>query len=299
MTATERFECSAVSASNGEALTGTASRLKLWLMVEQPGPWGHDALVDSGFPPDVGSRLRDLGRRLGVRVLLIKRRDRLQGPRRCFLAYTGVHDRRIRTLDIADPEELLALDVPSLVETRFETVGEPFDEPLFLVCTHGKHDQCCARYGAPAFRALAGFENAWECTHIGGDRFAGNIVCFPHGMYFGRVAPSEAARTVESYAAGVIILERYRGRSAFPRAVQAAEEHIRWQVGLTGVDDLNLESHQAYGSTHIVRFTGPDGAPHVAEVEVDRLDPRLLTCKATHPHAPRSFTVRLLETVED
>ena len=269
-------------------------------MIEQPGAWGHDALTESGFPAEIGARLKQERRRLGIRVLLIKRRERLQGPRRCFFAYTGPEEQHLRHLDVDDPAELLDLDLDRLVANRFEDVGEPFDEPLFLVCTHGKHDQCCAKYGAPTFRALADVENAWECTHIGGDRFAGNIVCFPHGMYFGRVAPSEAPRVAESYAAGLVMLERYRGRSAYPPAVQAAEEHVRWNAGLTGVDDLELHEHlDRGGGRHLVEFESRAGNWFVAEVQVGKLDPRLLTCKASHPHAPRSFEVRLLETVED
>ena len=27
--------------------------------------------------------------------------------------------------------------------------------------------------------------------HVGGDRFAGNLVCLPEGLYFGRVGPEE------------------------------------------------------------------------------------------------------------
>jgi hypothetical protein len=299
LSSADRFECSAVSASTSEPLTGTASRYRSWMMVEQPGPWGHDALVDSGFPSDVGSQLRDLGRRFGVRILLIKRRDRLVGPRRCFFAYTGHTERRIRSLDVDDPAELLDLDLASLVATRFGGVGEPVEGPLFLVCTHGKHDQCCARYGAPLFRALAGLETAWECTHIGGDRFAGNLVCFPHGLYFGRVSPAEAPRVAEAYARGHIALHRYRGRSSYSPPVQAAEDAIRTRDGLVGVDDLVLTEHRANGPVHVVGFSAADGSSRVAEVEVGRLDPRLLTCKASHPHAPRAFTVRLLETVED
>ena len=30
-------------------------------------------------------------------------------------------------------------------------------------------------------------EWVWQCTHVGGDRFAGNLVCFPEGLFFGRV----------------------------------------------------------------------------------------------------------------
>src|SRR3712207_8624946 len=40
--------------------------------------------------------------------------------------------------------------------------------------------------------------------------FAGNLVCFPHGMYFGRVSPGEGRHIASEYEAGRIVLARYR-----------------------------------------------------------------------------------------
>jgi len=291
----ERLYCSSVSAAGGEPLTGTASRYRFWIMVEQPGPWGHQALVESGLPAEVGSRLRVLGRDLGVRVLLIKRRDRHKGPRRCFFAYTGARERRLHSLDLDDPAELLDVDIPEHVRGRFAEVGDPHGDSLFLVCTHGKHDPCCAREGAPLYRAMEGFGGGgavWECTHIGGDRFAGNLVAFPHGLYFGRVTPGDGAHVAGAYVRGEIELDRYRGRSAYSPAVQAAEERIRRTHGLVGVDDLVLVRHVGReGRSQRIEFSGPNRERYAAKVEVGELDPRPLTCKATHPHSPRAFTV--------
>lgn len=231
-----------------------------------------------------------------VRVLLIKRRDR-PGPsrRRCFVAYTGPEKRRLATFEVKDPAELLDLDLVTLARRRFEGVGEPVPEPLYLVCTHGKHDACCATHGAPLYRALARFGDGavWEATHVGGDRFAGNLVCFPHGLYYGRVGPEEAERLAAGYAGGMIDLDFYRGLSCYSPPVQAAETFIRRRLGLAGLDDLRMMRRRKQGSRlHLVEFqTAPDTI-HAVEVEVTSLEPRLLTCKATHPHRPRGFVLR-------
>jgi hypothetical protein len=294
----ERSTCSSVSAASGEPLIGTASRYRLWMMLEQPGPWGHRALVESNLPVEVGSHLRVLGRDLGIRVLLVKRRDPPPPRRRCFFAYTGTRDRRLRSLELGDPRELLDLDLPSLATRHFAGVGEEVIGPRFLVCTHGKHDPCCAREGGPLFRAIEHFRDrsVWESTHVGGDRFAGNLVCFPHGLFFGRVTPDEAPRIVEAYTRGEIPLDRYRGRSAYSPAVQAAEEGIRRTYGLTGVDDLTLVRHVGRERpSQRIEFAGPNWERYAAEVEVGALEPRPLTCKAVHPHAPRAFSVSDVE----
>ena len=290
----EAASCSGRSLAEGEALLGTASRYRLWLFVEQPGRWEHDALVESGFPPEVGSRLRDLGLRLRMRVALIKRRARPwpAARRRVFASFTGVSERRIRTFEVDDPGELLELDLPGHAGGRFAGLGEPVDGPLFVVCTHGKHDPCCARRGAPVYRALAERPDAWECTHIGGDRFAANLVCFPHGVYYGRVVPSRAVGLAEEYARGRLDLEHYRGRSCYSPAVQAAEHHIREREEVVGVDDLRLEGHRPLGGgVHRVSFRLPDGAVREMRVTVSLGEPRALTCKAGELHRPRRFSV--------
>lgn len=293
MRGTESDSCATLSASLGEPLTGTASRYRHWLLIEQPGRWGHDALVESAFPPTVGAALRSRAEALHLRILLIKQRERPPGTgRRCFVAYTGIREHRLASFEAPTPRDLLILDLESLVERRFEGFGEEVEGPLFLVCTHGKHDPCCARLGLPLYGALAGFGDGavWEATHVGGDRFAGNLVCFPHGLYFGRVGPEDAARVAGSYAAGRIELDRYRGRSAHSPAVQAAEHLLRRRTGLLGVDDLVPLRHEVLGEgRHVVVFVDAEGDEHPVEVEIDRDDSRLLTCKAAREYRPRRF----------
>jgi hypothetical protein len=262
-------------------------------MVEQPGPWGFDAMVEGGLPTQVGRTLAERGDELGIRILLIRRRDRPNRvPRRCFAAFTGRREQRLAAFEVQDPRELLDLDLESLVERRWKAFGRRIADPLFLVCTHGKRDPCCARYGGPPARALAARPDVWECTHIGGDRFAGNLVCFPHGLYFGRVDARSAGRVADAYGRGTIVLEHYRGRSSYPPAVQAAEHELRVALGLTGIDDVVLEQHARRSrGRHEVVFRIPGGERRSVVLREGRLEERLLTCKAMHPHAPRSFVV--------
>jgi hypothetical protein len=120
-------------------------------------------------------------------------------------------------------------------------------------------------------------------------------VCFPHGVYFGRVDGRAAGGVAEAYARGTIVLEHYRGRSCYPPSVQAAEHHLRTTLGLSGVDDLLLERHtRDPGGRHRVIFRSPEGERREVVVRVGKLEPRLLTCKAEHPYAPRSFMIEEL-----
>jgi hypothetical protein len=64
-------------------------------------------------------------------------------------------------------------------------------------------------------------------SHLGGDRFAGNLLVVPRGDYFGRLEPEDAEPLVSGYEAGQLDLAHYRGRSIQPRLVQAAEHFVR------------------------------------------------------------------------
>ena len=102
--------------------------------------------------------------------------------------------------------------------------------PLLLVCTHGKHDACCAKYGLPVYEAMRDLVDEgwlWQCSHVGGDRFAGNVVCLPEGVYYGRVGAGDALALVEEHLAGRVQLDLYRGRSCYSFRVQAAERAVR------------------------------------------------------------------------
>ena len=82
--------------------------------------------------------------------------------------------------------------------------GKPAGHPLFLVCTHGKHDPCCARYGRPLYEALRDElepDRVWQVSHVGGDRFAGNLVCLPEGLYYGRVDRETAGSVLDEHLA--------------------------------------------------------------------------------------------------
>ena len=167
-----------------------------------------------------------------ARIIFIRRGERrAHDGLRAFVARSGVTERALRRLDVERYDDLLGLDL--------DTAGEDVEHPLFLVCTHGKHDRCCAKFGRPLYAAVCEQVDegwAWQSSHVGGDRFAGNLVALPDGVYSGRVEPSEAWAVVEAALEGRVYLPRYRGRSCYGFAAQAAELAVREATGLDGVD---------------------------------------------------------------
>lgn len=280
--------CSAEALDRDEPLFATASLVRAWLVIEQRGAWGPDALLGSGFPEEIGRELQRRAR--NVRILFIRRRSATSGSPVFFKAHSGGNGLApaLISAPMPDPSVLLDVDLNALVDGD-PGPGEAIDHPIYLVCTHGRHDICCADRGRPLYRALSAMrpDRTWEVSHIGGDRFAGNLLVLPRGDYFGRVQPEHAGALVSGYESGRIDLAYYRGRSIQPRLVQAAEHFLRESDGLVGIDDLAVTDYRRSKDDRAeVVFTGPEGAV-VVRVRA-RLGPErsYLTCRADKPAFP-------------
>jgi Sucrase/ferredoxin-like len=295
--------CAIESQRSAEPLAGTAWHAQRWLVVEQPGSWGAKALTQSYLDPEVGAALEAAARRWGVRVLLARRPGwpPIGDTRRVHLAHAGVETQWIEhlDLDVGDDSRLLGLDLRALAFPEPPGVGAPGPVPLVLVCTNGRRDPCCADLGRPVVRALAeaGLP-VWEVSHIGGDRFAGNVLCLPAGVYFGRVDASVAVDLVADYRRGLLDLERYRGRSCYPAVIQAAEAYARLELGERRIDGLTLLDSEARPGGHVVvRLQQRDGRAIEVVVDRHRDGPALLTCGATVPASPWRYLVRAARPV--
>ena len=90
-----------------------------------------------------------------------------------------------------------------------------------------------ARLGVPLAQALAARHpgQVWETTHVGGHRFAANLVLLPHGVYYGPVTLGLAAAAIDAYQRGSVVVNRYRGRAGQARADQEAEYARRAEGG--------------------------------------------------------------------
>src|SRR5262249_25180075 len=196
------------------------------------------------------------------RLLFLRRPRQERHGLVCYTATTGEGAESLHRLELEVHEDLVGLDLFGADR------GEKVEDPLFAIRTDGTRARCCARYGRPLYDAIrdqVAPEWVWQCTHVGGDRFAGNLVCFPEGLYFGRVGIGDVLPLLDDYLTGRIYLGCYRGRAAYTMQVQAGERAVRERAGLIAVDDLRLVGVE--GSR--VTFAA-GGERH--EVEVERVE---------------------------
>lgn len=270
----------------GDPLWASAPPVHHWLLVEQPGPWGAQQVPDSALPAEVKAALVARAARARARLLLIRRPGRTPpGPRRWAFADSRPGRERIWWSEFSDPAELVDLD---LAAPR----GEPSSDPVYLVCAHGGHDACCAIRGRPVAAALAAVRpgRAWECSHVGGDRYAANLVVLPHGLYYGQVTATGAPALVEANEAGLLDLARLRGRSALPAPAQAAQHFARLRAGERGVDSYPPRAVERVGhEVWDVDLDGPGGPVRARVRAVFHRSDSPLTCSATTPGPVREF----------
>src|SRR6478609_3836205 len=213
MTATKRQPCSDQSLARNDPMYGTASAGSSWVLLELTGGWGHSAFLQSPaiIDPELGRAIVRRVEATKMRIAAIRKHGRRPArPRwRWFVAQAGVGNEALYYGEVSDPREYLDLALDG-------TDGSESTDPLVAVCAHGKHDQCCAVRGRSACKAIAANypDFTWECSHLGGDRFAATMLLLPEGLCYGRVDSTDSADLVRMYLEGRLNNRFLRGRTS-------------------------------------------------------------------------------------
>jgi hypothetical protein len=219
--------CAVVSENLGEPLAGTAPRAQAWIGIEDPGPWSAKAIRESrvGWIRELDARAQDTG----VGLLFIRRPGRPERQartgRRVLIASTRPGRVAAELVTLTDPDRLADLDLDRLSAGALPGWGRPRTSPQLLVCTNGRRDACCAVAG----RALASQlalkhpSQVWECTHLGGHRFAPTALSLPSGYAYGRLTRDAALSILRGGIDDAPLLSHARGRTTWDELGQAAE----------------------------------------------------------------------------
>jgi hypothetical protein len=279
--------CAEYSRDRDEQCFGTAKSVDSWLLVEHRGRWEPDPADSLPSPARIATaRLRSEFPKL--RLALIKQDPGSAQPLRVFFALSRDCGSELFSCSIDRHSDLAGIDFSQILETR------PIERPLLAVCTHGTHDRCCAKFGNAVYQALraAGGADVWQISHLGGCRFAPNVVCLPEGLVYGRVVPTDCALLVEAARRRHVIPRLLRGRSCYPIPAQAAEGFIRSERNESGPLHL-LETVQEPGGQWTVVFGSASGIVSVRLTEAYSGIETFKSCSATEL-LPRS-EFRLIE----
>ena len=247
MTTIEKQYCSEVCTTLGEPMPGTAIQVDVWIMLEYRRAWEAKALDNNQLLESTKALLDEaisgfasLG--LTARPQFIRRPERTSTIQ-IYLSRDG----RLGGLAAASETALHELD---LVTTPLPEVSEP----QYFVCTNAKRDICCAKFGRPTYAALhrliAG--RAWQTTHVGGHRYAPNVLALPQSALYGRVMPGDVPRFLAQIERGGLAREFLRGQTRYSKVAQVAEHAIE------NAGELHSETLQQ------ATFTTPNGVQTVS-----------------------------------
>lgn len=253
--------CSRRARNAGVSPSGTATEATTWLLVEVPSPWGGKALAESDLPSDVKSHLVAWEAAADNRRVQFIRREintfDVTGRITVFVACVAPRSPLLYALHLDDYSDILHVNLKRLDGRRLPSKGSYHRGPIFLTCTNGRRDACCAKWGREMARAMseAVGNTAWQTTHLGGHRFAPTLLVLPHGSQYGWLEPEDAGPLVDAHRRGCLYrLDRYRGHVGFRRPVQAAAVFLRERVGCRALDALAFVGVTAEDKTSRVRF---------------------------------------------
>lgn len=297
------LRCSDGARERNDPLVGTAPPAKRWLLIELEGRWLPTAIDSLGLRAQVRSHLATITGRAQARVMLIRRVGRRPpGPHRkwCVIDDPATAAGPVLTWgtwsvgeDLVAAGELLLRQAEGAAQARIdEAPGQTVVRPdpsatqvgpqLLLVCTHGKHDVCCATRGRPVAAALDARwpKETWECSHTGGDRFAANALLLPDGACYGGLDPDTAVSVVTGHYQTGPDTAYLRGRTGLSPSEQAAlvaayrhRPSARW-------GSFSVGATTSYGTDHMVQIRGESERFEVPITEQVR-EPHHLTCAAT------------------
>jgi hypothetical protein len=291
------FRCATAARRRADPVVGSAPQARGWLLLEHPGPWPVDAVAGSGIEPRILQSLQQAASAAGARILLVRRPGRLQrdAARRWILTRPG-------RPTVAGPwreDEELRAAAAALAGAPTAADTAPPAEALILVCAHGMHDACCAIRGRPVAAALVEHypDQVWECSHVGGDRFAPNVVLLPDGFYYGKLDPETAVEAVRDHLSGTVDARWLRGMANLPPPVQAAAAAAYDRLGPLAPGAVTVESvdqvgaHDGHGSETTVLLRAGGARRVRVEVLATRRPVAQLTCRAARETPATAYQV--------
>jgi len=254
--------CSLIARQTGEPLAGTAPFAKHFVLITWPKKyWQYEALDSKGgFPEGLKEWMKTQSEISGkISIRLVSRKDLKNESADIYIYPEKKHYSEIL------PEEIYGVLMSHFLnKSDSENIAKNIEKDHILVCTHGRHDKCCAKFGQKLADNLRNHlkdqqENieVFDSSHLGGHRFAPTMIDFPSGRAYGQLTTEEIPDYLESREQGVVYAKAYRGTVFLPELVQVAEAYVQrfrsikqWncEVKISDVESLNEENFRCLAS---------------------------------------------------
>ena len=245
------FFCSDNSRKLGEEIIGTASNCETYILIECSPPWHTQALNSRLIPDNLRQLIADTkSTRISVTFLLIANDISHKKYETTLIIYqkkSGISNGFRQQEFKLDNIEQVATTVRKLLWSKLSDVEPEIPRKRdILICTHGSHDQCCARYGNRLYFYLKdklipnlGLENIrlWRSSHFGGHRFAPTMIDLPEGRYYGNIS-AELCPSILTRKGDIKVLRQiYRGWGILAPPIQVLESELIVQHGWKWFDN--------------------------------------------------------------
>jgi hypothetical protein len=241
----DSFFCTEESQEAGEDLIGSAVAAQIYVLVECPPPWSANAFDSKDIPANLRTLVKELKQdKRSIKPLLIHRDRLTQEHHTNVLIFhqqdglSGGYSKQ--EFQVSNLEAVAPLVTNYLLNDRLSHEPIKTQTRDILVCTHGSHDKCCAKYGHSFYRqaiatvsrlALDPEVRIWQASHIGGHRFAPTAIAFPDGRYYGRLN-QESLTTILTQSGDIQCFNQvYRGWGILPWAAQVVERELLLKYG--------------------------------------------------------------------
>ncbi|MEL7433430.1 MAG: sucrase ferredoxin [Chloroflexota bacterium] len=269
-----------IARANNEPLYGTIKSADVFFLLEYNGVFTHDAWSDARIPSEVKSKLADYP---NGRALLIRQPNQLQAVDRktmLFVVHANAPKPAIYSFELQSYNDVMLLDLDAILAGK---VQSRYDAPLYAICTNGRRDECCSKYGIALYNAMIEkeHEHVWQVSHIGGHRFAGTMYCFPHALCYGYLDPDDTDTLIHTYRNGNLWLEKLRGQAIHDKPIQVAEYFLRRELDDSKIGSVQYLSHTEDDGQWYITFAHAD-TQYTVTIEADTPLQVIATTGDTH-----------------
>ena len=212
-----------------ESPNATTSSRGDWSLADSVKPYHRHAFActgDRSWPPRLEDApgllgamardVRDLREAEGAIPKLTATDEESRGPGIDLLVFPEAV--RYRIGDLADWHTVLAEHLRGGARAPLES--QLLSGRHVFVCVHMARDERCGSCGPPLLAAIEaavatrGLDDVTvrATSHVGGHKYAGNVIVYPEGVWYGYVRPDDAERLVgEHLVEGRVLEDLHRG----------------------------------------------------------------------------------------